>query len=66
MQIIISAPTKPTAVVSIGDNPPQDAIQGHLWIDTSDGKFVLNVYDGATWQIVQADIYLMKIDGGNL
>jgi hypothetical protein len=55
-----------TAVVSIGNNPPSNVVQGLLWVDTSGGNFVLKVYDGATWQIVQADVYLSKIDGGNL
>jgi hypothetical protein len=62
----ISAAQKPTAVVNVGDNPPQNVVQGLLWVDTSNGNFILKVYDGATWQIVQADVYFTKIDGGNL
>jgi hypothetical protein len=71
MQIIrgynpISCSTSPTAVASIGDSPPQNPVQGLLWVDTSEGNFILKVYDGTTWEIVQADLYWIKIDGGNL
>jgi hypothetical protein len=71
MQIIKScysviSSTTPTAVVYIGDKAPQNVIQGLLWIDTSNGNFILKAYDGETWQIIQADIYLANIDGGNL
>jgi hypothetical protein len=58
--------TTSIAVASIGDSPPQNPVQGLLWIDTSEDNFILKVYDGTTWQIVQADLYWIKIDGGNL
>jgi hypothetical protein len=54
------------AVANVGDNPPSDAVKGLLWVDTSNDGFVLKVYDGTTWQVVQADVYLTKIDGGSL
>jgi hypothetical protein len=54
------------AVAEVSDNQPQDTIKGLLWVDTSDGNFVLKIYDGATWRVVQADVYLTKIDGGSL
>jgi len=56
----------PIVVVSIGDNPPQNPVQGLLWVDTSNSNFVLKVYDGTTWQVIQANVYLENIDGGNL
>jgi len=55
-----------SAVVYIGINPPENFVKGTLWIDTSDNQFVLKSYDGTTWQIVQANLYLDKIDGGSL
>jgi hypothetical protein len=54
------------AVAKIGDNQPSDAVEGLLWVDTSNDGFVLKVYDGTTWQVVQAEVYLTKIDGGSL
>jgi len=58
--------TTSIAVASIGDNPPQNPVQGLLWVDTSNSNFILKVYDGTTWQVIQADLYWIKIDGGNL
>jgi CTP:phosphocholine cytidylyltransferase-like protein len=52
--------------VYIGENPPNNIVKGTLWIDTSNNQFILKSYDGTTWQIVQADLYWDKIDGGNL
>ena len=55
-----------STVVYIGTNPPEFFVKGTLWIDISDNQFVLKCYDGTTWQVIQADLYWIKIDGGNL
>jgi len=64
----VICPTNATAVAvaNVSNNQPSDAVKGLLWVDTSDGGFVLKVYDGTTWRVVQADVYLSKIDGGSL
>jgi hypothetical protein len=54
------------AIVYIGANPPQSPVDGFLWIDVSNGRFVLKSYNGGTWRVVQADLYWDKVDGGNL
>jgi hypothetical protein len=54
------------AVVYIGATPPQDPVVGLLWVDVSSNQFVLRSYDGATWRIIQANLYWDKIDGGTL
>jgi hypothetical protein len=62
----VISPTTATAVVNVGDNPPSDPIEGLLWVDTSEDGFVLKIYDGRTWRIAQADVYLTEINGGSL
>jgi hypothetical protein len=56
----------PVAVANVGHNPPSEPIEGLLWVDTSEDGFVLKIYDRGSWRIVQADVYLTKIDGGSL
>jgi hypothetical protein len=56
------------AIVYIGTNPPQSPVDGFLWIDVSNGQFVLKSYNAGTWRVVQtqATLSLESIDGGNL
>jgi hypothetical protein len=39
---------------------------GFLWIDVSNGRFVLKSYHQGTWKVVQADLQWDKVDGGSL
>jgi hypothetical protein len=54
------------AVVYIGTNPPVNPVDGFLWIDVSNGQFVLKSYDGGTWKVVQTELQWDKVDGGSL
>jgi len=54
------------AVVYIGTTPPESPVPGLLWIDVSGGRFVLKSYDGWSWRVVKADLYMDRIDGGSL
>jgi hypothetical protein len=54
------------AVVYIGSVPPDEPVPGLLWIDISNGQFVLRSYDGWNWRVVKADLYMDRIDGGSL
>jgi len=68
MQIIRRKVEKEPVVAYVGDEEPLNPMKGMLWIDSSDGQFVLKVYDGKRWVVVRTGVALdlVLVDGGSL